>query len=350
MRWHISLVTRAIVLFLMALPAATGCAQTTHPVETISSIELRDAQGKNTLVVTICMPRDDRPHPVIIFSHGAYSRADVYLPLAESWASHGYICILPTHADSLIYTKRDDSNDPWAGPQDFGVWGRPTTQGTWKPIWSQRARDLLFLLRNTDLIERAIPSLHGRLDCARIGIGGHSLGAFASMLVCGAVVDIPGVGANQNFADPQLRIAALLLLSPPGRGQQGLRDGSWDKLTVPTMVVTGEYDIGVNGEPPTWREEPYFLSPPGDKYLLFVAGANHNSYFGQHVEQKESSLPLQRKGETDQPLGERIVRETQTVTLAFWNAYLASDPAEKQRLLSDSISRQAPQQWRLKRR
>ena len=170
------------------------------------------------------------------------------------------------------------------------------------------------------------------------------------MLACGTVVDIPGIGKSQSFADSRLCISAVLLISPQGRGGQGLRDGSWDKLTLPTMVVTGEYDAGVNAEPPTWREEPYLLSPPGDKYLLFLAGANHNSYFGQHIEQKESNLPLQRKGETDRLLGERIVRDTQTVTLAFWDAFLRADPAARKLMRSGAAVGDAGHSRRLEHR
>ena len=335
---------------LLLLPAAAALTQTTRPIDTIAWAELHDAQRNRTLAITVCMPRDDQPHPVIIFSHGAYSAAKVYFPLADFWASHGYICILPNHADSLVFTTRDESNDPWSGPQDYGVWGKPTTQGTWKPIWSERARDLVFLLRNPDLIEKAIPALHGRLDLKHIGVGGHSLGAFAAMLACGTVVDIPGVGPNQSFADPQLHIAAALLISPQGRGQQGLRDGSWDRLTLPTMVVTGEFDTGVRDEPPTWREDPYLLSPAGDKYLLFIAGANHNSYFGQHIEQKDSNLPLQRKGEADRKRGDQILHDTQTVTLAFWNAFLMGDPAAKEYLRSGVLERDADRRLRVERR
>ncbi len=348
-RWPIKPPAGIFAAFLLLL-VAVAPAQTTRPVETIAWTELRDTQRNSTLAITICMPRDDQQHPVIIFSHGAYSSAKVYFPLADFWASHGYICILPNHADSLVFTTRDDSNDPWSGPQDYGVWGKPTTQGTWKPIWSERARDLMFLLRNPDLIEKAIPALRGRLDLKHIGVGGHSLGAFAAMLACGTVVDIPGIGPNQSFTDPQVHIAAALLISPQGRGQQGLRDGSWDKLTLPTMVVTGEYDVGVNAEPPTWREEPYLLSPPGGKYLLFVAGANHNSYFGQHIEQKDSNLPLQRKGETDRLMGERIVRDTQTVTLAFWDAFLRDDPAARQFMHSGAVVGDADHRFRIERR
>lgn len=335
---------------LLLLPAAAAPAQTTRPIETIAWTELHDAQRNRTLAITICMPRDDQPHPVIIFSHGAYSSAKVYFPLADFWASHGYICILPNHADSMVFTTRDDSNDPWSGPQDYGVWGKPTTQGTWKPIWSERARDVLFLLRNPDLIEKAIPALRGRLDLHHIGVGGHSLGAFAAMLTCGTVVDIPGVGPNQSFADPQLPIAAALLISPQGRGQQGLRDGSWDKLTLPTMVVTGEFDIGVRDELPTWREEPYLLSPPGDKYLLFIASANHNSYFGQHIEQKDSNLPLQRKGEADYELGERILHDTQVVTLCFWDAFLRADLVATQFLRGGAVDAKTDRRFRLEHR
>jgi hypothetical protein len=47
------------------------------------------------------------------------------------------------------------------------------------------------------------------------------------------------------------------------------------------MVMTGSQDRGIDGQPPAWREEPFRFSPPEDKYLVFIKGANHMTFTGR---------------------------------------------------------------------
>ena len=305
------------------------------PIKTIEDKKLHDQRRNCDLPIIVCYPDNKQVYPLIIFSHGAYGSGISPLPLGQYWASHGYIVILPTHADSLIYLKRDYYNDPWTGSNSLGEYGVPTTQGTWKPIWAERPRDIIFLMNQLDEVERQIAELKQRIDRTRIGVSGHSLGAYTSELVCGTTVDIPEVGKDQSFADP--RPKALVMLSPQGRGLQGLRDGSWDKLKLPFLLVTGSYDFGIQQQPPTWRTEPYQFCPPGDKYLMVIQGANHNSYIGHHLPEKDSKMPLQRVEEKDAKLGEAIFADTKMATLRFWDAYLKADAKAKTYLESDQL-------------
>ncbi|MFM8414937.1 MAG: hypothetical protein ACKOCX_09445, partial [Planctomycetota bacterium] len=38
---------------------------------------------------------------------------------------------------------------------------------------------------------------------------------------------------------------------------------------------------GAGGQTVEWKQEPYRLSPPGDKYLVVIDGANHFSFGGR---------------------------------------------------------------------
>ena len=88
-------------------------------------------------------------------------------------------------------------------------------------------------------------------DEERIGIGGHSYGAYISQLMGGARVLIrpsPSSSSEQgeesegiqwtSFRDA--RIKATLLISPQGVSSnpefRGLREKSWDEYEVPLMV------------------------------------------------------------------------------------------------------------------
>lgn len=317
-------------------------------VITSVNLQLHDRDRNCDVMVTTCYPEGPSMCPVLIFSHGAYGSAASVHGLADYWASHGYAVILPTHADSLTNLERGPHNDPWTGKQDLGVYGQPATQGTWKPIWEQRPQDIAFVVDHLTDIANLTPGLAGRLDLQRIGIGGHSLGAYAAELVCGVRVEKPGktLAALVNDTRPK----ALLLLSPQGRGLQGLADGSWDDLKVPTLLITGTFDFGIQEQPPQWRTEPYLLSPAGNKYLMLVEGANHNSCIGHHIEEKDSNLVLQRKGEADMKLGEAIFDDTKRATLLFWDAYVKEDAKAMSRLRSsemgDSSAGRCRMQWR----
>src|SRR5215831_18622277 len=72
-----------------------------HKVEVVKEVVLKDARRKKTLPVALCFPREAGAYPVIVFSHGAFGSGDRVLALPRFWASHGYVCLAPTHADSL---------------------------------------------------------------------------------------------------------------------------------------------------------------------------------------------------------------------------------------------------------
>ena len=86
------------------------------------------------------------------------------------------------------------------------------------------------------------------------------------------------------------------------------------------MTITGSRDQGAGGQGPDWKKEPYLFSPPGDKYLVYIEGANHMSFGGG--------------------LGSRGSKPTEVVkatSLAFWNAYLKDDAAAKTSLQSGEV-------------
>src|SRR5689334_232654 len=61
----------------------------------------RDANEKRKVPVKIYYPaQTSTTLPVIIFSHGLGGSRENYAYLAQHWASHGYLCIHPTHLGS----------------------------------------------------------------------------------------------------------------------------------------------------------------------------------------------------------------------------------------------------------
>ena len=186
---------------------------------------------------------------------------------------------------------------------------------------ADRVADIVLVLDSLATIAEATPALEGRIDTGRIGVGGHSFGAYTAMLIGGVTVDLGG-GQGRSFRDE--RVACILPISPQGTGQQGLTKRSWAGLTIPMMTITGTRDRGVGGQGVEWRKEPYAFSPPGDKYLVVIDGANHLSFGGGPGRRGSAISDVVKIGST-----------------RFWDAYLEdSDSAltdlRSERLFEDS--------------
>jgi predicted dienelactone hydrolase len=161
------------------------------------------------------------------------------------------------------------------------------------------------------------------MDVERIGVGGHSMGAFTADAIAGALVNLPNHPAT-NFADA--RVKAVVLLSPQGPGEFGLVDHSWDHVKLPLLSMTGSLDLGAENHGPDWKKIPFERSQPGAKYHVFIEGANHMSFIS-------AKMPL--PGRAAQ--GDSILGFTNSASLAFWDAYLKADAGAKSYLLSDAL-------------
>lgn len=288
-----------------------------YQVGALDDLVLHDPERNKDLHVRIFYPEAQGPFPVIIFSHGYGGSKDAYSFLTRTWAEHGYVTLQPNHEDAHALRKL------WLGGWRLR---KSMDKALNDPAaWDGRVRDLAFLMDAMTGLPRRAPQLSGKLDVHRVGIGGHSFGAFTAMLVAGVTVNVPNGPRHKSYADPRPR--AFLVLSPQGSGARGLTSYSWDEVTRPMMVMTGSRDRGAEGEGPAWREDPFRLSPPGNKYLVFIDGANHLTFAG---------LPT--------PLGRwrRKMAAIQAASLAFWDAYLKEDAPAKAWLASGSLEEVCP--------
>ncbi len=273
-------------------------AKPPHEVAFVALVKLEDKARKKELQVRATYPKGEGPFPVILFSHYAGGSKDEYDGLLGYWSGHGYVCLVPNHADS---------------PQVGGERGAKALQG-----WRDRAVDVRFLLDSLAEVERLAPELKGKLDVKRIGAGGHYIGAHSTGLVAGMKV-FGADGKSETFADPRVR--ALLMLSPTGRGQ-GLTEDSWKDMKLPMLVMTGSKDPSTRtSNDPQWRTEPFKFAAPGDKHLVFIEGLDR--LYGGLV------------GKTPKP-GD-LAPYVQASTLAFWDAYLKDSKDARAYLESDKL-------------
>ncbi|MCL4201627.1 MAG: serine hydrolase [Pirellulaceae bacterium] len=273
-------------------------------IATVPELILRDAARSKELRVRINHPLEGGPYPIVLFSHGAWGSKDGHLTLTEFWASHGYITIQPDHTDSRA----------------LGV--KVGDQKVFRD-WQSRPADVSFILDSLAEIQTKAPALNGKMDVQRIGMSGHSYGANTAQLIGGAKTFI--AGRETSFAEP--RVTAVALLSGQGPGEM-LTEKSWEHFTKPFLVMTGSRDGPTRtGQPAVWRKKPYELSPPGDKYLMWVEGMDHG--FGGISGLKDGLVKFQSNQDH--------IRYTKIITLAFWDAFLKGDLEAKAYLASDAL-------------
>ena len=288
-------------------------------------MRVRDAERGRDMPFSVEYPMKPGSYPLIIFSHGFGARRDAYVGLSSHWASQGYVVIKPAHSDSGRL-QRGNVEQAW----------RDQTPGNWR----DRVRDIVAIIDGLDRIEESYPELKGKIDRARIGVGGHSYGAFTAMLIGGART-FPGA---TSYADP--RVKAIVAMSPQGPSETfGLTTESWANVTVPALFMTGTLDRGMSDdETPEWRRQAFELAPAGDKWLIVLEGARHASFTGRIDSSIAGAMTDENRtlGPDRYPPGsvpqDRRVRESvaglrirgtfsniKAFSLAFWDAYLRND-------------------------
>lgn len=287
-------------------------------VSEVADLALHDSKRSKDLHVRIFYPNGPGKYPVIVFSHGAGGSQDCCETLTRHWASYGYVTIQPTHDDSAVQRRN-------TGEENIRFM-KAVRDALKKPaLWESRPRDISFVLDALSSLPDRVPGLVGRMDTGRIGVGGHSMGSYTTEAIAGALIDLPG-HPGSNFADP--RVKAVLCLSPQGPGQFGLNEHSFDPISLPYIGMTGSLDSLGPVASPAWHKTPFERSLPGDKYHVFIEGANHMSFISAR------SLAPGRAAQ-----GEAILGYTNSASLAFWDAYLKGNAAAKTYLQSDALEK-----------
>ncbi|CAI7666235.1 unnamed protein product [Penicillium pancosmium] len=211
--------------------------------------------------------------PIILLSHGQghsnyLSSLDGYGPIANFWASHGFIVIQPTHLSSMSLSLSDD-----------------VVHGDGPMFWRSRAQDMKHILNHLDEIETTFPQIQGRLDRSRVAIAGHSMGGHTASLLMGARTRDSTEDPLIDFFEPRIR--AGVLLAAPGDGGDGVSQRVKDNWTflvehthaemkTPALVVIGENDgspfLTTRGA--AYHADAYHRSK-GPKSLLTIAGGYH---------------------------------------------------------------------------
>lgn len=300
-----SLAAFLVLLFLFApsfSQAEDKALPGPYPVEILTE-DWRDASRDRIVPVKIYYPKAVTGLcPTILFSHGLGGTREAGQAWGEHWASYGYVSIHLQHPGSDrtviqgIATAVRDLRRAMLNPQTS----------------MDRIADVKFVL---DFIENLPPThaLSGKIDLNKIGISGHSFGAFTALSRVG--MRFLWEGKEIQPLDPRLK-ASLPMSAPPKIGKTS-PEVSFGDIRIPVMLMTGtEDDSPINSTKAADRPIPFLNMPAGGKYLITFEGGDHMVF-----------SPVQRLGH---PQDKTIIRLVKIMSLAFWDAYLKGDQqAEK---------------------
>lgn len=257
------------------------------PFETASIDKiLTDPMCGRQIATRAYYPAKPGRYPTIIFSHGFGGSLVTFGNTGKIWASHGYVVLHPTHSDSLA------SPDPAVPADEAAVMRRyrgqrgavdPATRQAFVKVLdnpffiASRLRDVGALMAALKDPPEAVaagldPTMLARTDTGKIGMCGHSFGAYTTLVVAGAKLSPP------SAAPIPTGFSGFMSMSGQGPGRMGLHDDSFGGVTKPMMATTGTRDFGAAGETPPWRLKPYDLAAPGRKYAVVVDGFRHMDF------------------------------------------------------------------------
>lgn len=296
--------------------AAPRGAPGKHDVRILERIALTDVARGREIPTRIHMPAAPGRFPVVIFSHGFGGDLGAFANTSRIWASHGYVVIQPTHADSVRFP---DPGAPSADRAALRLYAAGRRGGAAaggregfvrvleNPFYlASRLADIAYIAALLEAGEGIDPGVHASARFDRMGMAGHSYGAYTTLVVAGAELDSGERNADENL---RRKFSAFLAISGQGPGRLGLSAASFVGVRGPVFSITGTRDFGAAGETPAWRLEPYELSPPGRKYAALVRDYAHSSF-----DPAPNDAPSARRGE-----------ELRALEVAFWDAWLKGD-------------------------
>ncbi len=313
-----------------------------------------DGGIRGQAVVNAPLDRSGAEYPLILFSPGLGAPGDGYYFYEQNLASHGYIVVSVSGIDSteaalgsnareaaLVNYETQHRNASAAVELEFSDWFRSTQLG-----FAYRPREAEFAL-DTALKEDAHRGswLFHAINTKEIGMSGHSLGAFTTLLLGGMGVDckVPLTAGELNLGNPVIidinpcaepkvkalrrptaladpRIKAMIALAPPffSLKDRQIAAGTSD-IGIPTMIITG---LGSQFESTLAPQVETYRGIHSPKYLVEVKGTSHllvsDDYQFNPV--LENSLPT-----SDRTNFGAKARVYEDYSVAFFNRYLKGE-------------------------
>lgn len=309
---------RLLTLLLAVLLTSLALAQA--PAVQDLRLEWKDTSRNRVIPVKLYYPAtSSKPLPVIVWSHGLGGSRDSYEYLGRHWAWKGYISVHLQHAGSDVEILRDG--------QPMRAMKKAAAD---REAAKNRPLDVKFAV---DQLPK-VAALKGRADMKRLGMGGHSFGAWTTMAVAGQKFPV-----RTNWADPRFRAAIAMSAPIPRERDEAELKEAYGGITIPLFLMTGTEDetpFDPSGVGAAERRLPYDGMAGPNKLLLIFDGGDHMVFSGRI---KAKGFDFLRRGKRDDAADDRrreLILESST---AFWDAYLKDDAKARQWLLDGGFAK-----------
>jgi len=256
----------------------------------------------------IYFPESGGPYPVIVFSHGLGGSMEGYQYLGSYWAAHGFVCAHVQHKGS--------DEELWKGKTFGGALSM--TKAMFSPENAvNRPKDISYAIDALAGLNDSEPQLKGKLDMKRLGVAGHSFGAYTTLAIAGQ--SFPG---DKSLRDD--RVVAAIEMSAPGKTlRRNGAEEAYSSIKIPMMHMTGTNDKMPFNENPENRLLLFKNINANNQFLLVFEGGDHMLFAGQR-----------RKGDaSNDALYHSLI---QRASAAFWLAFLNGDAVALDYLKNDA--------------
>ncbi len=248
----------------------------------------------------ITFPRHLEKCPTIIFSGGGGDDGTGYETLVQHWASHGFVVLQPVHFDSYTHHHVETGSVFWGHQRTtWDVWGLVLAE---QHLWRARCEDITRLLDETG-------DFNGRIDTAKIGVGGYSYGAHVALILGGAKMRT----RQGTFSWHEPRLKAVVNISGEA-GALAQPKGVWRSLRLPTLFITGDGDKSVWGRDIDAKLEAFRRAPEELKELINIPGATHFSFSGRLLDEAKHPADIAAQS--------AIFGMVKATTTRFWKRQL----------------------------
>ena len=281
-----------------AAGAGAGAAEQRAAYQTLDHDWL-DAQRGRLVPVRLYLPEaasEDKPVPLVVFSHGIGGSRMGYSWLGRHWASQGYASLHLQHVGS--------DRSVWIG-NPLEMLGR--LHGAAQDAEAvARVRDLSFAL------DRLLGGELGpRIDAQRIVAAGHSYGANTTLLAAGATVQRDG--RPMELRDARVK-AAIVLSAPPFYGEASPVQ-ILSPVQVPSLHVTATEDV---------IRIPGYYSGADDRVAVFDATGSARKTLAVFAGGSHSMF-TDRAGTGGVLLNQQVKEAVRALSVAFLNSIFKGD-------------------------
>jgi len=309
--WQLTLIMACLGFVPANACLAEPFAQSTGAVSS-ERLSWHDSKRDREVPVKIYSPTTNRaPRPVIIFSHGLGGTRDTYEYLGRYWAGHGYFVVHIQHlgSDDAVWRK--------AGLFRGKAAMRKAVADPRNAI--NRPQDVSFVIDELERLNREKSPYQQQLDLNRIGVAGHSFGAFTALAIAGQSF-APSASPQASLADA--RVKAVIPMSAPVPANKRTLDESYANVRIPCFHMTGTKDASPIGDTtPEERRLPFDYCQRSDQFLLTFKDGDHMVFSGRSRRPSKQERRFQE-----------LICESST---AFWNAYLRDEGKAKVWLTND---------------